>query len=89
VGSRTAPVEEVLRHGYNGLLVDFFSTPQIISSIVGALADPGAFQEIRKNARQTILDSYDLHSICLPAHLHLYRQAIQPPASALWWRGNA
>jgi glycosyltransferase involved in cell wall biosynthesis len=89
VGSRTAPVEEVLRHNSNGLLVDFFSIPQIVSAIVGGLADPGAFQEIRKNARQTILDSYDLHSICLPAHLHLYRQAIQPPASALWWRGNA
>src|SRR5215469_8734000 len=39
VGSRTAPVEEVIRDCGNGLLVDFFSPAQIADRVVEALED--------------------------------------------------
>lgn len=71
VGSRTPPVEEVLRDCGNGLLVDFFSPSQIADRVVDALSDRRAHDSIRRNARQTIADEYDLRSICLPAHLSL------------------
>jgi glycosyltransferase involved in cell wall biosynthesis len=71
VGSRTPPVEEVIQHAGNGLLVDFFSPEQIADRIIDALEDSNSFASLRKNARQTIVDRFDLRSICLPAHLRL------------------
>ena len=38
VGSRTPPVEEVIRDGENGLLTDFFSTEQLAARIDEALS---------------------------------------------------
>jgi len=76
VGSRTQPVEEVIHHGGNGLLVDFFSPDQIADRVIEALEDPKAFSSLRDNARQTILDRYDLRSICLPAHLRMLNMLV-------------
>ncbi|GJD65030.1 glycosyltransferase family 4 protein [Methylobacterium frigidaeris] len=70
VGSATPPVEEVIRHGENGLLVDFFSGTQIAEAVVSVLSDPGAVAPLRAAARQTAL-AYDLKRVCLPAHLRL------------------
>ena len=71
VGSRTPPVQEVIHHGGNGLLVDFFSPDEIADRVLDALEDQRAFASLRQNARQTVLDRYDLRSVCLPAHLRL------------------
>jgi glycosyltransferase involved in cell wall biosynthesis len=71
VGSRTQPVQEVLHHGGNGLLVDFFSPDEIAERVIEALEDPRSFASLRQNARETVLDRYDLRSVCLPAHLRL------------------
>jgi glycosyltransferase involved in cell wall biosynthesis len=71
VGSRTPPVQEVMHHGGNGLLVDFFSPDEIADRVIDALEDGRAFASLRRNARQMVLDRYDLTSICLPAHLRL------------------
>lgn len=75
VGSRTAPVEEVIRDGENGLLVDFFAPNEIAERVVMALEDRSAFDELRRNARQTIIDRYDLKTICLPGQLRLLEMA--------------
>lgn len=66
VGSDTPPVAEVIRHGQNGLLVDFFDVPGWSAALTGALADPAPLAPLRTAARQTILRDYDLHSVCLP-----------------------
>jgi glycosyltransferase involved in cell wall biosynthesis len=71
VGSRTPPVEEVIRDCGNGLLVDFFSPAEIADHVVEALEDPHAHDSIRRNARQSIIDEYDLRTVCLPAHMQL------------------
>jgi glycosyltransferase involved in cell wall biosynthesis len=71
VGSRTQPVQEVIQHAANGLLVDFSSPDQIADRVIDALEDARSFASIRQNARQTVLDRYDLKSICLPAHLRV------------------
>lgn len=74
VGSRTAPVEEVIRDGENGLLVDFFRPEAIADKVVAALAEPGAFEALRRSARQTIVEHYDLKRVCLPGQLGLLRE---------------
>lgn len=76
IGSRTAPVEEVIRHQDNGLLVDFFNATELAQMVVTALEDPGLFSDVRKRARQSILERYDLARICLPAQIQLLEDAM-------------
>jgi len=76
VGSATAPVQEVIRHGENGLLVDFFSSEEIADRVVEVLESAGDYEQMRKNARQTVIENYDLKTICLPRQLKLLQKAI-------------
>ena len=71
IGSATPPVQEVIEHGRNGLLVDFFSPAALADTVVGALADPAGHQPLRRAARETVMHRYDLRSICLPQQLAL------------------
>ncbi|HEX7130003.1 MAG TPA: glycosyltransferase [Rhodanobacteraceae bacterium] len=66
IGSRTPPVEEVITHEENGLLVDFFSPAELVDAVQRVCEDPTRMQGIRENARQSIIDGYDLKSVCLP-----------------------
>jgi glycosyltransferase involved in cell wall biosynthesis len=70
VGSDTEPVREVIKDGWNGLLVDFFSPEDVAARVSEALDKRQKMLQIRKNARQTILDRYDLAKT-LPAQLRL------------------
>lgn len=67
VGSDTAPVRELIRDGENGTLVDFFDVKGWSKALTKALARPEKFLDLRRAARQTILEGYDLRSVCLPA----------------------
>jgi glycosyltransferase involved in cell wall biosynthesis len=69
VGSRTAPVEEMIEHGRNGILVDFFDHEALAHTIADTLARRHALAPLRAAARQTIVDGYDLRRHCLPAQL--------------------
>jgi glycosyltransferase involved in cell wall biosynthesis len=73
VGSRTAPVMEVIEDGVNGLLVDFFSPQEICIRIEEALNHPEQMAEIRTKARETILQRYNLTDL-LPLHLQWIQQ---------------
>jgi glycosyltransferase involved in cell wall biosynthesis len=84
IGSRTPPVQEVLRHQDNGLLVDFFAISEIADAIVDALANPSAYQAVRARARRTVIDGYDLQSVTLPAQLRLLREVSETSQPYLW-----
>lgn len=70
IGSRTAPVEEVIQHGQNGLLADFFSPEDVADQVDRVLAAPDRMAGLRQAARQTVLDRYALKR-CLPKQIHL------------------
>ena len=72
IGSATPPVEEVIRHDENGLLVNFFSPKEIAEATIEALAKPQAHRRLRASARQSA-QAYDLKSVCLPRHLRLIK----------------
>jgi glycosyltransferase involved in cell wall biosynthesis len=57
VGSRTSPVEEVIRDGENGLLADFFDPQDIAEKVVMGLREP--MSELRAQARADVLARYD------------------------------
>jgi glycosyltransferase involved in cell wall biosynthesis len=63
LGSDTPPVREVIRDGENGLLVDFFDPAAIAKRIGEVLDHPDRMAEIRKQARQTVLDRYSLKDL--------------------------
>lgn len=70
VGSDTAPVREVITHGVNGLLVDFFEPAQLGSQVAEVLASPpGRYAQMRTAARNRAVAQYDLVTRCLPAQL--------------------
>jgi glycosyltransferase involved in cell wall biosynthesis len=69
VASRTAPVEEVIEHGRNGLLVDFFDHQALAATVADALERRDSLRHLRDAARQTIIERYDMKQQCLPALL--------------------
>lgn len=60
IGSKTAPVEEVIKDEYNGLLVDFFNTDDLLTKVEYALNNQDKLQDIKKNTRKTIIEKYNL-----------------------------
>jgi len=73
VGSRTAPVTEVIQDGVNGLLADFFSPQEICDRLEEALKYPDRMAAIRAKARETVLERYSLAEL-LPKHLRWIQQ---------------
>jgi glycosyltransferase involved in cell wall biosynthesis len=74
IGSATPPVQEVLRTGDNGILVDFFDIDDWVRKISRALAKPDEYWPMRRQARADILARYDLDTVCLPAQLKLIQK---------------
>ena len=71
IGSRTQPVEEVIADGENGLLVDFFSPEDLAAAVDKVLRHKDRMRDMREAARKTVVNKYDLKSICLPAQIKL------------------
>jgi len=71
IGSRTAPVEEVIADGENGLLTDFFDPAAIAARVEEALEQGPKLGRLREQARQTVVERFDLKRVCLPRHLEL------------------
>lgn len=77
LGSRTAPVQEVLQDGHNGLLVDFFDTAALADRLGQVLSDPSAYASIRAAARRNVLDRYP-RSAGTAAWMALLHRLTQP-----------
>ena len=77
VASRTAPVEEAITDGKNGVLVDFFDTEGLASRVGDILARPERYEAIRAAARRSVEERYDVSRVCLPAYLALLRRLIR------------
>lgn len=73
VGSRTPPVQEVITHGKNGLLVDFHDPGELAARVDEALRAKAKLKRLRNAARRTVVDRYDLKRVCLPAQVRLVR----------------
>ena len=76
IGSATAPVQEVIKNGENGLLVDFFSPEEIATRVSDVLSNPKAYVELRLAARETVVRNYDLHTRCLPQWVRLLQSVV-------------
>ncbi len=79
VGSDTAPVREMIRHGENGLLADFFDADAIAARTVEALRDVPGHRVLGRTAEQIIVGRYSMEAV-LPQMLALYDRAMSQPA---------
>ena len=70
VGSRTAPVEEVIRHGREGLLVPFDQPETLAVTLLEVLRQPGHFAPLRLAARRRIARDFDRRA-CVARQLAL------------------
>ena len=78
VASNTGPVQEVIEHGVNGLLFDFFDIEALVNQVVSVLAAPENYAHLGRQARETVLEKCDLQSRCLPQLLELLGVGAQP-----------
>jgi glycosyltransferase involved in cell wall biosynthesis len=69
--AQAPPVQEVIEHQRNGLLVDFFDAAQLAHTVCEALAHPLRYAALREQARQTIIERFDLTTHCLPQWINL------------------
>ncbi|WBU65227.1 glycosyltransferase [Paracoccus aerodenitrificans] len=83
VASGTEPVRELIRDGENGRLVPFFDIPALSGALIRGLSneDPDA-GALRRAARQTILDGYDLRRHSLPRLVEWVERFGPPPGPA-------
>jgi glycosyltransferase involved in cell wall biosynthesis len=81
VGSKTAPVEEVIADRRNGILTDFWDTDLLANRVLDGLARPGPGRALRQAARATIEQRYR-RSDCLARQVDLLGRLISGAARA-------
>lgn len=92
IGSATPPVLEVLRNGSNGLTVDFFAHKKLANRIETALEQRRELEPLRKEARATAVEQFDLNRVLLPRWMGLFEDLVngrRPAGDVSTQRGSA
>lgn len=76
VASDTGPVQELIKHGSTGLLVDFFDTAGLARQVVKVLQTPEEFQQLGQAGRAAAVARYDLMRFCLPEQLAMMEKLL-------------
>lgn len=77
IASDTPPVKEFMMDGYNGILTDFYDVNALVAKINDALDNRDKYLQVRKNARDTIVKSYELRDMITKQVELIYRIANQ------------
>lgn len=80
VGSRTAPVQEAIRDGVAGMLVDPLNPDEIATGVAALLADPGRARALGRAARSHVESRYDFRRLALPRYIELIGKVMDRPA---------
>ncbi|MBU0969370.1 MAG: glycosyltransferase, partial [Proteobacteria bacterium] len=79
VASNTPPVKEVIQDGVNGVLTELFMPDKIAEKIVACLEYPSFMENIKKNARKTIIERYGLDKM-LAGQIEIMKQMTEAAA---------
>ena len=71
VASDVAPVREVIEHGRNGLLVDYFDPQALAAQVIAVLKDPGDYADLGATARADMVSRYDFLTRTMPEQARL------------------
>ncbi len=75
LASKTGPVEEMIKHGENGRLADFYDVDAFVEQANQLLDDPAEARRLGDAGSQMIREQYSLDH-CLPKMLELYRSVV-------------
>lgn len=81
LGSRTAPVQEVIRDGDNGYLTDFFDTGALAARVLDLIARRHETGATGLRGRETVLQHYDFETVGLPVYLELLKPLAREEAA--------
>jgi glycosyltransferase involved in cell wall biosynthesis len=76
LASATEPVQEVITDNQNGVLFDYFSTEDLVHKADKLLNAPELSRSLGQQARKTIIEHYDLHTVCLPQQIELIESGL-------------
>ena len=76
LGSKTPPIEEVIKDKKNGMLFDFHNPKELSELIDNVLQNPKDFKNIRNAARKTIIENYEVKK-CLPKQVQLVKELLK------------
>jgi glycosyltransferase involved in cell wall biosynthesis len=74
LASDTAPVRELVAHGANGLLADFFDADGFVRQALAVLERPAEFRHLGAAGRRLVEERYSTE-VCLPRIRALYERA--------------
>jgi glycosyltransferase involved in cell wall biosynthesis len=63
-----------MQHDDNALLFDFHKPTEMLETVCRLLDDAALRNRLGKAARQTIVNNYDLNTICLPQQMAILDQ---------------
>lgn len=75
IASDTPPVKEMIQHGENGLLTDFFDVEALTDMVEEVLNRPDAFAHLGQKGARMIQNEYSLE-VCLPQMVKLYEDVL-------------
>jgi glycosyltransferase involved in cell wall biosynthesis len=76
LASDTGPVREIIQHGKNGLLTNFFDIEAMTMAVDRILRDPERFRPLGAAGQALIRERYSM-DVCLPQMLELYDEVIR------------
>ncbi len=76
LGSKTPPIEEVVKDKKNGLLFDFHNPKELSNLMCTVLENKKDYENIRSAARKTIIDNYEIKK-CLPRQIQLVKDLLK------------
>ena len=77
ISSDNQPTNEVIVDNHNGILIKNLKDPKELGlKICEVLKNPNQYNLLRKNARDTIVNNYDLNKICIPKYEKLIKSLI-------------
>lgn len=77
VASDTQPLHECIRNDENGVLVDFFNSSEIATTICNLLEDSNKREKLGNKAREFAINNYDLNSVCLKKQIKWVNDLIE------------
>jgi glycosyltransferase involved in cell wall biosynthesis len=73
VGSRTPPVQEVIQHGQNGLLVGMDDPGDLARQLIEVLRQPSVYRRLRHAARRSMVEHYE-RTVCMKRQIEWLQQ---------------
>ncbi len=75
LGSATPPIQEMICHGQNGLLADFYDVDGLANQALEVLKDPDQYRHLGQAGADMIRERYSLE-VCLERMLKLYEDTL-------------